>query len=751
MTDAIRLARLGVPYQQAEEIARQIAEGGISPELVEAVGAAQQAVLPFASYQAVMDANLPTPLSRVSAIVNGALVEWVRQDGGPSLGGGWAPAGEVWAEHFGAVADYNPETGDGTDNSYALNAALAWADYVRIRPGFYKVSDTVTIPPYKRLTCVSSPGNPGGDATRGPKPVDAAYLIPRNVPRRHFTDAMITEGATTGGVVPNPLAGSAYTAPSGNRLDSYRLIDLTNQDAVGATPATERLFSVALEMSRGSVVDGVRVLVTARGGALVLNGTTDATNWGHQTDVAVMARNAYFAEARNCQSIGAFRIAGLLVLVDDQTAQGETYYPQTDLFRTDNCIWQGHKSVAIRGADVLSVSAVSAAELRTKWFRSHRFAPSGSITAGGVEISYSVVTHVSGDLVFGGLSLNPVTAGVAVGDELTRGQDARSYGSGGTSINGGFVQSLRHPSFKPSTDGSFDDFWPCSGALLEVSGVAMRGIHFRDLYMHCREDVAVHFDRISDVYFEGGYHEAKYSLLGDASARWIALSKEAKIARGMGFGGSSAGAIHFIGWSQTESHTDRRPRFRTANSYGRFGTGTGLNDGLFEPGIASDDTGYNYGQSPFGVSTVIRAPAARGSHHPFVVAGAGNAMFASMDQTGQWAFGPGAWNAEAGLPYLFNLHATGPGALATVNIVTTAAGTARFRLQNTVGSASLVIGTTGAAEIRTNDVVRASFDISGFHGSVPGPYADDAAAAAGGVAVGHLYRVTGGTIAWRQV
>lgn len=32
----------------------------------------------------------------------------------------------------------------------------------------------------------------------------------------------------------------------------------------------------------------------------------------------------------------------------------------------------------------------------------------------------------------------------------------------------------------------------------------------------------------------------------------------------------------------------------------------------------------------------------------------------------------------------------------------------------------------------------------------PGPYADDAAAATGGVAVGELYRVTGGTVAWRQ-
>ena len=33
--------------------------------------------------------------------------------------------------------------------------------------------------------------------------------------------------------------------------------------------------------------------------------------------------------------------------------------------------------------------------------------------------------------------------------------------------------------------------------------------------------------------------------------------------------------------------------------------------------------------------------------------------------------------------------------------------------------------------------------------TAPGPFADDAAAAAGGVAVGALYKVNGGTIAWR--
>ena len=33
---------------------------------------------------------------------------------------------------------------------------------------------------------------------------------------------------------------------------------------------------------------------------------------------------------------------------------------------------------------------------------------------------------------------------------------------------------------------------------------------------------------------------------------------------------------------------------------------------------------------------------------------------------------------------------------------------------------------------------------------LPGPYADDAAASAGGVAANEIYAKTGGTVAWRQ-
>lgn len=60
--------------------------------------------------------------SVVSAIINGSLIEWVRDADGPCLNGGWAPAGDTTPFHFGAMADGT----EGPADLIALNGATSY-------------------------------------------------------------------------------------------------------------------------------------------------------------------------------------------------------------------------------------------------------------------------------------------------------------------------------------------------------------------------------------------------------------------------------------------------------------------------------------------------------------------------------------------------------------------------------------------------------------------------------------------------
>lgn len=60
-------------------------------------------ILPLSSYAAALGAPKPAAQQRISAVINGQLVEWVRVAGGPCLGGGWMPVADVTPQHFGGT------------------------------------------------------------------------------------------------------------------------------------------------------------------------------------------------------------------------------------------------------------------------------------------------------------------------------------------------------------------------------------------------------------------------------------------------------------------------------------------------------------------------------------------------------------------------------------------------------------------------------------------------------------------------
>lgn len=94
----------------------------------------------FGSYEAAFAAaqSFPSDVLIISAIIGQGLVEWVRNNTGCCLGGGWVPAGRVTPEHFGdttnvdagpmlrAARDYLVSIGGGTiqlrDRTYILGS-----------------------------------------------------------------------------------------------------------------------------------------------------------------------------------------------------------------------------------------------------------------------------------------------------------------------------------------------------------------------------------------------------------------------------------------------------------------------------------------------------------------------------------------------------------------------------------------------------------------------------------------------------
>ncbi|WP_026613067.1 tail fiber domain-containing protein [Ensifer aridi] len=610
---------------------------------------------------------------------------WVRQ-------GGWAVSG-AQAEWFGAIADYNTSTGGGTDNTPAFNAAFAIVPFVTAGRGYFKVSGSgITVPPYGRLFGVSNGyasqllDSTSWDTAPG------TVLVPRSMTQSHTINAMITQCELSGGKLANPNAGAAYTTSSGTRLNNYFLTDFTNQNASGATAATPRAFSVVVKMKHGALIRGIHIRTTRTGGSVIDPQSSD-TNFGDAPDIGILAENPFNAQIDNCSTTWVFRIANVAALTYDA---GDGYQPQGDRFKISNCDFRGHTPLIVRNYDVCPVSAVSATEIRTWWFKSHRFPPTGSIIADGVTYTYSSLTYDGVDeLVFGGLSANPVTNGLQVGDELYRGEDASNFGFGGLTVENSFIRTNFAPNSLLSTDGTFSDRFDFSGKAFELSGRAVRGIHFRNVYIHTREDIIGFIHDAGDIYI-GGYHEGKVTSVGDPAARFIALSLAAKAA-GVGsvphpFG--EATNVHFIDWSQTESSTDRTPTFRTSATIGRFGT----TDGLFEPNITSADD-YAYAQGTTGTPLLFRGPKVRGDGHEIILKNAANSNRASMDSTGRWAFGilPSG-TTDAVLPQIGNFFNSG-GCIVLARNVASATATG-FRADNTGGTADFIADGAGNAAIR---------------------------------------------------
>ncbi|WP_306127943.1 glycosyl hydrolase family 28-related protein [Roseovarius sp. MMSF_3350] len=150
----------------------------------------------FASYAAAEAADIPAPVQVISAIVDGRVCRYVRDDDGTALttndGQTWSPADEVITpQHWGALGD---ET---TDNSAAFEGAANWAnDYNQtlfIPAGTYRLASQVEVSKPTALIDVNLKIVGEGNARTiitvdGSENTDGAFLIEKTPGDKFFVD-----------------------------------------------------------------------------------------------------------------------------------------------------------------------------------------------------------------------------------------------------------------------------------------------------------------------------------------------------------------------------------------------------------------------------------------------------------------------------------------------------------------------------------------------------------------------------------
>ncbi|MFQ6158877.1 hypothetical protein [Sinorhizobium meliloti] len=136
----------------------------------------------------------------------------------------------------------------------------------------------------------------------------------------------------TATVVANPDAGAPYLADSGTRGNNYSTLDLTAN------------FSAAVVLGKASGLKGLGIYPNFNG-VTGYAGTTGglSDDW----DVGVWARNSDWWNIEDCNVIGHWRKAALLVSAHDI---GDGKVPSCELGHAVRCHFQGFRGVSIRTA-----------------------------------------------------------------------------------------------------------------------------------------------------------------------------------------------------------------------------------------------------------------------------------------------------------------------------------------------------------------------------------------------------------------
>lgn len=463
----------------------------------------------------------------------------------------------------------------------AIQAALNTGKLVYAPSGKYVITDKLLVPAGGGLV-----GDGAGRWVIGYTNIffgdSGTNLIFYGTGAKTTTLPHVSAASKCGGTINNPSAAVAHYAAANCSATQYKLIEFSNSNAVGATPATLRPFSVAIEVAQGGNVrlENFRAVPWFNGQSGYQDPSSNqiGDNW----DVCLYLRNTSDVQLKNVQGVGYWRTASLLKAC---IARSWDVPENNENDAFENCKFQGHTGVSVRGYDMHRVVAKTSTTISIDWYAQHTFQGPSRLQTGNGQFAYSSVSYdsINSRLDFDVTGTD--TTPVVIGTWLT--EYGTTFGTSGTQFLDCQIADIMLAQRVVSTNTMLATPFATMGKALELAGEPSRAIQFTNCTMAGRDDIMVYQTRSRDAQFIGTYMEAQGAfavpnggtLVLPAGGRWIALQGGAPLA-------DIGGAENLRCVGTLQQTIDKRPFGGTA-IWPRF-IGAG-DTGLFRPITFHDD------------------------------------------------------------------------------------------------------------------------------------------------------------------
>lgn len=243
-----------------------------------------------------------------------------------------------------------------------------------------------------------------------------------------------------------------------------KFTSFTNEDAVGTTPATLKLFSVAVTATHTSQLKNLRIMLSNNG----IDGYNDfsSSSLGDNWDIGLHVYDSSEAVIENVQVCGYWRVAGTLLTENDGslTMKGNPERTRFNRFYT-----QGIRGLLIRNSPQIDVVSNTASTITFKQRPSLRLTATNSFRVPGSADLYTFTESTSDGT---NITLTGITPALPAALGVIR------FPNIGNNFSGTVFENTVTTSFEHSSGQSSDLLGLPVAFALEIDGYPMRNLRF---------------------------------------------------------------------------------------------------------------------------------------------------------------------------------------------------------------------------------------------------------------------------------